>query len=324
MEEIIDTHANKTASGQMPSLLPQEAKVAITLTPLLTNYRDFVHTILILRSIMDINAIIKYFGFNEHPFISNPDPRFLYFSSQVKEALAKCEFMARDRIGPIYMYGPIGSGKTSLVRRLQEKLSQDERFNVKLLISPNLKSSNAFLRLILETFDVKTERSYTSSLNNLEKYLVQQFQEGKVPVLLIDEGQNMTRDTLKLIHYLLNFETNKTKLLQIVLVGQEELGTKIMQYRELASRMFPIAMNAMSLDDLADMISFRLTVAGHDGSLFEKKNEAYKILYAYTKGLPRDAIKVCFELLIELVAQGKKQATAQQVEEIAKAQNLRT
>src|SRR5438067_2909542 len=126
---------------------------------------------------MDIDAIMKYFGLNEHPFISTPDPRFLYFSSQVKEALAKCEFMARDRIGPIYMYGPIGSGKTSLVRRLQEKLSQDQRYNVKLLISPNLKSSNAFLRLILETFDVKTERSYTASLANFEKFLVQHYQD---------------------------------------------------------------------------------------------------------------------------------------------------
>src|SRR5437762_157564 len=272
---------------------------------------------------MDIEAIVKYFGFSEHPFISNPDPRFLYFSSLVKEALAKCEFMARDRIGPIYMYGPIGSGKTSLVRRLQEKLSLDERYSVKLLISPNLKSSNAFLRMILETFDVKTERSYTASLANFETFLVQQYQEGKVPVLLIDEAQYMIRDTLKLIHYLLNFETSKTKLLQFVLVGQEELGTKIMQYRELASRMYPIAMNAMSLDDLKDMITFRLNVAGHKGELFTDTDEAYKTLYTYTKGLPRDAIKICFELLIDLVAQGRKQATAKQVEEIAKAQNLR-
>src|SRR5439155_26621608 len=174
----------------------------------------------------------------------------------------------RDRVVPIYMYGPIGSCKTSLVRRLREKLSLDERYNVKLLISPNLKSSNAFLRLILETFDVKTERSYTASLNNFEKFLVQQYQEGKVPVLLMDEAQNLIRDTLKLIHYLLNFETNTTKLMQIVLVGQEELGTKIINYRELASRMFSIAMNAMSPQDLRDMITFRLTVAGHEGQLF--------------------------------------------------------
>lgn len=272
---------------------------------------------------MDINAIVKYFNFNEHPFMTTPDPRFLFFSGQVKEALAKGEFMARDRIGPIYMYGPIGSGKTAILRRLQEKLSQDERYNVKLLISPNLKSSNAFLRLILETFDEKTERSYIASLANFEKFLIKQNEDGKVPVLLIDEAQYMTRDTLKLIHYLLNFETNKTKLLQFILVGQEELGTKIIQYRELASRMYPIAMNAMSLDDLKDMITFRLTVAGHSGHLFEDPDEAYKTLYTYTKGLPRDAIKVCFELLIELVVTGKKQATAKQVEEIAIAQNLR-
>jgi type II secretory pathway predicted ATPase ExeA len=272
---------------------------------------------------MDNNSIIKYFGLNEHPFMTSPDPRFLYFSSQVKEALAKCEFMARDRIGPIYMYGPIGSGKTSLVRRLQEKLSQDKRYIVKLLISPNLKSSNAFLRLILETYDVKTERSYTASLANLEKFLVTQYQQNKVPVLLIDEAQYMTRDTLKLIHYLLNFETNKTKLLQIVLVGQEELGTKIIQYRELASRMFPIAMNAMSPDDLKDMINFRLSVAGYRGEIFEDADEAYKKLYTYTKGLPRDAIKICFELFIELASQGKKKANAKHIEEIAKGQNLR-
>ena len=276
-----------------------------------------------LQTTMDIDAIVKYFGFNEHPFITSPDPRFLYFSSQVKEALAKCEFMARDRVGPIYMYGPIGSGKTSLVRRLQQKLSADDRYNVKLLISPNLKSSNAFLRLILETFDVKTARSYTGSLSNFEQFLVQQYQDSKVPVLLIDEAQYMNRETLNLIHYLLNFETNTIKLLQIVLVGQEELGAKIIQYRELASRMFSIAINPMSLDDLKDMIYYRLTVAGHNGELFEDSNEAYKTLYTYTKGLPRDAIKVCFELLIELAATGKQIATAKQVEEIAKAQNLR-
>src|SRR3984957_1393262 len=223
---------------------------------------------------MDVAAIIKYFDLNEHPFMTSPDPRYLYFSSQVKEALAKCEFMARDRVGPIYMYGPIGSGKTSLVRRLQEKLSQDEKYNVKLLISPNLKSSNAFLRLILETFDVKTERSYTASLSNFEQFLVTQYKENKIPVLLIDEAQYMNRDTLKLIHYLLNFETSKTKLLQIVLVGQEELGSKIMHYRELASRMFPISMTAMSLDDLKDMILFRLNVAGYRRDLFVDPQEA--------------------------------------------------
>ena len=133
----------------------------------------------------------------------------------------------------------------------------------------------------------------------------------------------MNREGLKLIHYLLNFETNKTKLLQIVLVGQEELGTKIIHYKELASRMFPIAMNAMSPDDLRDMINFRLNVSGYRGELFEDGDEAYKVLYTYTKGLPRDAIKVCFELFIELAVQGKKKGNSKHIEDIAKGQNLR-
>jgi type II secretory pathway predicted ATPase ExeA len=221
------------------------------------------------------------------------------------------------------MYGPIGSGKTSLVRRMQDRLSMDERYNVKLLISPNLKSANAYLRLLLETFDVKTERSYTASLDNFENFLVEQYKQNKIPVLLVDEAQYLINDTLKLLHYLLNYETNKTKLLQIVLVGQEELGTKIIRFRELASRMFPIAMNAMTLDDLRDMIYFRLAVAGYKEPLFEDEDAAITTLYSYTKGLPRDAIKVLFEVLIEIAGQGKRKATAAQVEEIAKSQNLK-
>lgn len=177
-------------AGDCLPLSHSVSKVGSTFALYLTNCVTFGYSY--ARS-MDTNAIIKYFGLNEHPFMTSPDPRFLHFSRQVKEALAKCEFMARDRIGPIYMYGPIGSGKTSLVRRLQEKLSQDERYNVKLLVSPNLKSSNAFVRLILETFDVKTERSYAASLANFEEFLVKQYQENKVPVLLIDEGQYLKR-----------------------------------------------------------------------------------------------------------------------------------
>ena len=109
-----------------------------------------------------------------------------------------------------------------------------------------------------------------------------------------------------------------------MLVGQEELGTKIIHYRELASRMFPIAMNAMSPEDLKDMITFRLTVAGHHGDCSLRRARRHiKHCIPTRKDFPRDAIKVCFELLIDLAAQGKTQATAKQIEEIAKGQNLR-
>lgn len=267
--------------------------------------------------------ILEYFGINEQPFRIGPDPRFLYFSDQVKEALAKCEYMARERIGPIYIYGPIGSGKTSILRRLYELLGQDKKNQVAYLIAPNIKTSNAFLRVILEGFEVKTERSYDQSLKNFEGFLAKTYKAGNVPVLLVDEAQNLNRDTLKLVHYLLNFETATTKLLQVILVGQEELAQKIIRYPELASRMFPIAMNAMSPDELKRMIAFRWMVAGGKETPFDGTDpEIYRILYAYSKGLPRDAIKVCDEVLRDLMAKAKKVASSHQVEQLARELNL--
>src|SRR5713226_5036202 len=112
--------------------------------------------------------ILEHFDLNESPFRLGPDPRFLYFSDQVKEALAKCEYMARERIGPIYIYGPIGSGKTSILRRLYELLRQEPHNRVSYLIAPNIKTSNAFLRMVMEGFETKTERAYDQSLKNFE------------------------------------------------------------------------------------------------------------------------------------------------------------
>lgn len=265
--------------------------------------------------------ILSYFQLKETPFRIGPDPRFLYLSDQVQEAIAKCEYMARERIGPIYIYGPIGSGKTTLLRRLYDRLCADEHYQVALLISPNIKTANAFLRVIMDAFSVPTDRSYDKSLKNLEDFLIEQHEQGCVPLLLVDEAQNMNRDTLRLLHYLLNFETATVKLLQIVLAGQEELATKILRYRELASRMFPIAINAMSPDELKAMIAFRWLVAGGKASPFESE-EVYKAIYAYSKGLPRDAVKVCDEALRDLMVKDEHHASSTQITQIASELNL--
>ena len=266
--------------------------------------------------------MLGYYRLNEHPFRIGPDPRFLYFSDQVKEALAKCEYMARERIGPIYIYGPIGSGKTSTIRRLHERLSTEDKYNLALLISPNIKSANSFLRIIMETFDVKTERAYDQSLKNFEVFLIEQYKAKKTPVLLVDEAQNMNRDTLRLLHYLLNYETATMKLLQVILVGQEVLSTKILRYQELASRMFPIAIFPMSIMELRNMIEFRWMVAGGKSEPpFDE--EGYKVIFAYSKGLPRDAVKICDEVLRDLVFKQKKKTTAAEIEQIAKELNLK-
>src|SRR2546423_1347409 len=252
--------------------------------------------------------ILEYFRLDEEPFRLSPSPRFLYLNDQVKQASAKVQFMTIHRTAPLYMYGAIGSGKTSILRRLYEELSEDEAYTLRLVIAPNIKTANSFLRALLDAYAVPTDRAYERTLKRFEAFLIEQYKLGKVPTLFVDEAQNMTRDILKLIHYLLNFETSDVKLLQIVLAGQEELAEKVKRYKELASRMIPIAINPMSPLGLEDMLRFRWSIASGNKSEIPFNQEAMAEIFAFSKGLPRDAIKLSDEILRHVFLQQKTHA----------------
>src|SRR2546426_4484195 len=266
--------------------------------------------------------VLAYFRLDEEPFRLSPSPRFLYLNDQVKQATSKVEYMTKHRTAPLYMYGAIGSGKTSILRRLYDTLSEDEPYTLRLLIAPNIKTANSFLRAIMDAFGVSTDRAYERSLKRFEAFLIEQYQQGKVPTLFVDEAQNMTRDILKLFHYLLNFETSEVKLLQIVLTGQEELSEKVKRYKELASRMIPIAINPMSPVDLEDMLRFRWSIASGNKSELPFTQEALTEIFAYTKGLPRDAVKLSDEILRHVFLQQASHAESEQVRGAAKDLDL--
>ena len=168
-----------------------------------------------------------YFSLKERPFSISPDPRFFYLTSQHKEALTNCQYMITNRVGPVYVHGDVGTGKTTIARRLYQQLLDDPTYILAMIISPNLKSSNALLRLIMKEFNVKTDKKYENSLTLFGEFLQDSAVKGKVPVLFIDEAQLLKPDMLELVRFLLNFETNTQKLLQIVLFGQNELATNL-------------------------------------------------------------------------------------------------
>lgn len=233
----------------------------------------------------------SFYGLKEKPFRISPDPRFLFLAPQHQEVLSKCQYMIQGRVGPVYVFGPIGSGKTTIARRLHQQLSDNSTYRVASVIAPDLRTPNAFLRTIAQEFDVKTERSYSDTLRNFAAFLREQHGAGIIPVLLVDEAQLLRQPLLRLIQFLLNYETSTEKLLQIVLFGQNELASRIDAIPELKSRMFPSALAALNPDETREMIQFRMTVAGAKQNPFTQA--ASNAVYRASLGLPRQVCQLC-------------------------------
>jgi general secretion pathway protein A len=248
-----------------------------------------------------------FFGLAEPPFRITPDPRFLWYSPQHRDVKAKILHHLTTRKGPVYLFAGVGTGKTSIARRIREELGVNKASRVVSLFAPNLKTSNAFLRFIMDEFEVKTDRNYAVSLHHFEQYLLDQYRDGVSPVLLIDEAQNLTRDTLKLIHHLFNFSTATEFLVQVALFGQVELQEKIHRYASLESRMTPARLEPLDLEETKQMMAFRWQVAGGDGEPgLPFSAEALAEVYRLTGGNPRDICKLADATLLRAFVDKRK------------------
>lgn len=246
------------------------------------------------------NVYQEFFNLAEIPFRITPDPRFLWYSPQHREVKAKILHHIQTRKGPVYVFADVGTGKTSIAKRIREELAEDKTKKVVFAFAPNLKTSNAFLRFVMDQFGVKTDRNYAASLENFEQYLLDQYKQGVSPVLLVDESQNMTLDMLRLIHHLFNFSTNTEFLIQVALFGQNELHDKINRYESLRSRMTPAQLKAFNLEETLRMMEFRWQVAGGDD--FPFATDATAEILRLTKGNPRDICKLCDATLLQALA----------------------
>jgi general secretion pathway protein A len=246
----------------------------------------------------------QYFGLSEIPYKITPDPRFLWYSDQHKEAKAKIEYHLSQKDGPVYLSAEVGLGKTSIAQRLRDEFVADKSKIVVLAFAPNLKTANQFMRFIAEEFDVRTARSYADTLKNFENYLIDQYKAGITPILLVDEAQNLPYDTLKTIHHLFNFTTKNGFLLQMALIGQPELHKRIKRFKSLSSRMYMAKLQPFDLKQTKEMMLFRWTVAG--GKKFPFEKQAIKEIFRLTGGIARDICKLTNEALLRAVVEKKK------------------
>ena len=241
-----------------------------------------------------------FFGFKENPFNLTPDPRYLYLSRYHREALDHLLYGINERRGFIAITGGIGTGKTTLCRALLDHLDENTK---SALIFSSFISDMEILETINHEFGIEmepgaeTKKDYLDALN---QFLLDNFSNGGNALLLIDEAQNLSHTVLEQIRMLSNLETEKDKLIQIVLVGQSELKGVLAapSLRQLNERI-TVRYDLKPLDpaDLRAYVSHRLSVAGGSGNLNFTKG-AFRRLYDHTRGNPRRINAVCDRALL--------------------------
>jgi general secretion pathway protein A len=242
---------------------------------------------------------LDFYGFQENPFSLTPDPRFVFPSKTHKEAFAHLLYGINQRTGFIALTGEIGSGKTTVLRAFLKQLDADHH-RTALIFNPSLSPSD-LLQCILREFGIPIETSNSFSLlDSLNSFLLQQNAEGRTVVLVIDEAQSLDPSVLEQIRLISNLETDKEKLIQIVLSGQPELGQKLRRkdLRQLSQRItVHYHLQPMDFQDTVDYIKHRINVAGGRGHVLFSRG-ALKRIYRYSQGLPRLINAACDKALL--------------------------
>jgi general secretion pathway protein A len=261
----------------------------------------------------------KFFGLGESPFNVNPDPRYLYLTHHIQEALACLIYGIQTRRGFILLTGEVGTGKTTVLNKLLE-WSRQENISTAFMFNPRL-SEAEFFDFMMADFGITCDSTMKSrTLMKLNEWLLAQYQGGKRVILIVDEAQNLSLEMLEEIRLLTNLETATAKLLQIVLAGQPELDEKINdpQLRQLRQRITLWAKTSpLTLLETHGYIKERLRIAGGTGEeIFGP--EAIEAIHRHARGIPRITNLLCEHALINAFVGHCKTVSAQMVEEVAR------
>jgi type II secretory pathway predicted ATPase ExeA len=261
----------------------------------------------------------EYFGFQEKPFSVTPDPRFFYTNPGYQEAYASLLYGIHERRGFIVLTGEIGTGKTTLLRRLMENVEPNVRF---VFFYNTTLTFEELLDFICEELGLPVkiqEEGRLHKIQALNRFLIDQLARGGTAVLLIDEAQNLGEEVLENLRLLSNLETATEKLLQIVLVGQPELATKLNQpaLRQLRQRIaLQCRLERLDDEEIGPYVNYRLSAVGYKRHQLFTPDAVQEIAY-YAKGFPRLINILCDNALLIAYATSQKRVSADIITEAA-------
>ncbi|HQP91931.1 MAG TPA: AAA family ATPase [Candidatus Omnitrophota bacterium] len=237
----------------------------------------------------------NYWGLTSKPFENTPDPRFFYCSPKHEEAMMRLLYAVEERKGSAMLSGEYGGGKTLLSRIVMAKLMQEEdKFRVALIVNPAIPSLELLGEVVYQLGGEgsKNDRKI-DILRNLNQMLYKTSGEGRHTVVIIDEAQAIEDETtFEELRLLLNFQLNEQFLLTLLLLGQPELRMKIDNLPQFKQRLaVRYHLTTLTEDEVRHYIEHRVRVAGKNEPIFTE--DAYKLIYEYSKGVPRQINNVC-------------------------------
>ncbi len=241
----------------------------------------------------------SFYGFREMPFNITPDPRFLYLSPTHQEALQHLKYGVQEKKGFIALVGEVGCGKTTLCRRFLNELDPSH-YDTALILNPRVTETQMLKAILTELGETKLARSQNDLVAQVNRVLLERIERGRDIVLIIDEAQNLKFDVLEQIRLLSNLETDKQKLLQIVLMGQPELREVLArdELRQLRQRILVhYELRPLTDIDTEHYIQHRLTLAGGNGRP-SFTSWALRAIHRGSRGIPRVVNNLCDKAML--------------------------
>jgi general secretion pathway protein A len=241
----------------------------------------------------------SYYGFAEMPFHITPDPKFLYLSTTHQEALQHLKYGVTEKKGFIVLVGEVGCGKTTLCRKFLNELDP-KHYDTALVLNPRVTETQMLKAILTELRETHLARSKNDLVAQVNQVLLDRIAAGREIVLIIDEAQNLSFEVFEQVRLLSNLETDKHKLLQIVLMGQPELKDILArpELRQLRQRVLVhYELHPLTRPDLAHYIQHRLTRAGGQGRPWFTP-WALRAVHRYSKGIPRIVNNLCDKAIL--------------------------